>query len=115
MISLHRILHEPGVRNLQTEPKVNPPAFESLQLLDQSGTYILEAKVRVQDYKDAAVLESGVDELRKFQTQMRGCVELTLPDRLTMDTRVKYKPPPGVVTKAQVQAQAQAHGLPQNR
>ncbi|KAJ4324432.1 hypothetical protein N0V94_001330 [Neodidymelliopsis sp. IMI 364377] len=112
IIFLHRILHEPGVRNLQTEPKVNPPAFDALQLLDQSGTYIVEAKVRVQDFKDASVLESGVDELKRFQTQMRGCVELVLPDRLTMDTRVKYRPPPGAVTKAQVQAQAQ--GQPQN-
>jgi mediator of RNA polymerase II transcription subunit 18 len=112
IILLHRILHEPGVRNLQTEPKVNPPAFDALQLLDQSGTYILEAKVRVQDFKDASVLESAVDELKRFQTQMRGCVELVLPDRLTMDTRVKYRPPPGAVTKAQVQAQAQ--GQPQN-
>lgn len=63
--------------------------------------------MRIQDFKDAAVLESGVDELKRFQTQMRGCVELALPDRLTMDTRVKYKPPHGAVTKAQEQAQAQ--------
>ncbi|KAH6639530.1 mediator complex, subunit Med18 [Boeremia exigua] len=112
VIFLHRVLHEPGVRNLQTEPKVKPPAFEALQLLDQSGTYILEAKVRVQDFKDASVLESGVGELKAFQTSMKGCVELSLPDRLTMDTRVKYKPPPGVVTTAQVQqAKAQAQGL----
>ncbi|KAF2625611.1 hypothetical protein BU25DRAFT_345612 [Macroventuria anomochaeta] len=115
VIFLHRILHEPGVRNLQTEPKVNPPAFEALQLLDQSGTYILEAKVRVQDFKDASVLESGVNELKGFQISMRGCVELSLPDRLTMDTRVKYTPPPGVVTKAQVQAQAQVQGQQNNR
>lgn len=78
-----------------------------MQLLDQSGTYILEAKVRVQDFKDASVLEAGVNELKAFQTSMRGCVELSLPDRLTMDTRVKYKLAPGVVTKAQ-QTQAQA-------
>lgn len=103
VIFLHRVLHEPGVRNLQTEPKSRLPAFEALQLLDQSGTYILEAKVRVQDFKDASVLESGVNELKAFQTSMRGCVELSLPDRLAMDTRVKYKPPQSVVTNAQGQ------------
>lgn len=113
IVSLHRILHEPGIRNLQTAPKVTPPPFASLELLDQSGTYIFEAKVRVQDFKDASVLESGVNELKRFQTQMRGCVELALPDRLTMDTRVKYRPPHGAVTKAQVHAQAQ--GQIQNR
>lgn len=63
--------------------------------------------MRVQDFKDASVLEAGVHELKAFQTSMKGCVELSLPDRLTMDTRVKYKLAPGVVTKAQ-QVQAQA-------
>jgi mediator of RNA polymerase II transcription subunit 18 len=58
-----------------------------------SGAYILEAKVRVQDFKDASILESGVNELKDFQKQMMGCVELSLPDRLSLDTRVKYKPP----------------------
>lgn len=59
--------------------------------------------MRVQDFKDASVLESGVNELKSFQKQMRGCVELTLPDRLTMDTRVKYKPLLGAVTKSHAQ------------
>jgi mediator of RNA polymerase II transcription subunit 18 len=93
VVSLHRILHEPGVRNLQTAPKVDPPAFANLELLDQSGTYILEAQVRVQDFNNATVLEAGVNELKRFQTQMKGCVELALPDRLALDTRVKYRPP----------------------
>lgn len=69
------------------------PAFAALQLLDMSGAYILEAKVRVQDFKDATILESGVNELVGFQKQMMGCVELFLPDRLSLDARVKYKPP----------------------
>jgi mediator of RNA polymerase II transcription subunit 18 len=78
-----------------------------LQLLDSSGTYILEAKVRVQDFKDASVLES-----------MRGCVELSLPDRIAMDTRVKYKLPQGVLTAADIkrlQQEAQARALAQEQ
>ncbi|KAF2833829.1 hypothetical protein CC86DRAFT_339421 [Ophiobolus disseminans] len=89
---LHRVLHEPGVRSLEEAPKTSLPSFSSLQLLDLSGAYMLEAKVRVQDFKEAAVLESGVNELKEFQKQMKGCVELGLPDRLSLDTRVKYKP-----------------------
>lgn len=50
--------------------------------------------MRVQDFTDATVLESGVKELQAFQKDMKGCVELGLPDRLSLDTRVKYKPPP---------------------
>jgi mediator of RNA polymerase II transcription subunit 18 len=55
---------------------------------------MLNATVRVEDFKDAAVLEAGVAELKRFQTQMTGCVTLGLPDRLALDTRVKYKAPP---------------------
>lgn len=93
IIFLHRVLHEPGVRNVEEAPKINLPSFASLELLDPSGAYMLEAKVRIQDFNNASVLESGVSELKKFQTQMKGCVELLLPDRLGLDTRVKYRPP----------------------
>jgi mediator of RNA polymerase II transcription subunit 18 len=57
--------------------------------------------VRVQDFKDAATLEIGVTELKEFQKQMMGCVELSLPDRLSLDTRVKYKPPHAGAVAAQ--------------
>ncbi|KAI8934016.1 hypothetical protein NX059_008784 [Plenodomus lindquistii] len=93
VIYLHRVLHEPGVRSVQDAPKVTLPSYAGLSLLDPSGVYVLEAKVRVQDFHNSSVLESGVSELKKFQTQMKGCVELFVPDRLTLDPRVKYKPP----------------------
>ncbi|KAH8730049.1 mediator complex, subunit Med18 [Phaeosphaeriaceae sp. PMI808] len=98
IIFLHRVLHEPAVRGLLEAPKIDISPFASLSLLDQSGTYILEAKVRVQDFKDAAALEIGVNELKEFQKQMKGCVELALADRLALDPRVKYKPPHAATT-----------------
>lgn len=100
VILLYRVLHEPGVRNIQQAPKVNLPSFAALELLDPSGAYILEAMVRVQDFNNATVLESGVNELKQFQTQMKGCVELFLPDRLSLDTRVKYKSPHAAASQA---------------
>ncbi|KAF1976003.1 hypothetical protein BU23DRAFT_58523 [Bimuria novae-zelandiae CBS 107.79] len=93
VVFLHRILHEPGVRSLETTPKVDPPEFAALKPFDPSGAYILEAKVRVQDYNNQTVLEEGVNELKSFQKQMKGCVELDIPDRLSLDTRVRYRPP----------------------
>ncbi len=93
IIYLRRVLYEPGLRSVQDAPKVEVPSFASLQLLDSSGAYELVAKVRVQDFNNAAVLEAGVDELKKFQKEMKGCVELSLPDRLSFDSRVKYRPP----------------------
>ena len=71
VVFLHRILHEPGVRSLEEAPKSTLPAFSALQLLDASGAYMLEAKVRVQDFKDATILESGVNELKEFQKQTK--------------------------------------------
>ncbi|KAJ4294434.1 hypothetical protein N0V90_008124 [Kalmusia sp. IMI 367209] len=93
VIFLHRVLHEPGVRSLETAPKVDPPAFAALKPFDPSGAYVLEAKVRVQDYNNQAVLESGVNELKGFQKQMKGCVELAIPDRLSLNTQVRYRRP----------------------
>jgi mediator of RNA polymerase II transcription subunit 18 len=96
VIFLHRPLHEPGVRSLETSPKVDLPAFAALKPFDPSGAYVLEAKVRVQDFNNPAVVENGVGQLKALQQQMEGCVKLDLPDRLAMDMRVKYKPPPPV-------------------
>lgn len=92
VIFLHRILHEPGVRSLETSPKPVLPSFSALQPLDPSGAYILEAKIRVQDLNNTVVSDAGVEELNRFKTQMKGCVELVAPERLLLDTRVKYKP-----------------------
>ncbi|PVH94623.1 hypothetical protein DM02DRAFT_183646 [Periconia macrospinosa] len=93
VIFLHRILHEPGVRSLETAPKTHPPPFAALQPLDPSGAYILEAKVRVHDFNQTTVLDNAVREIAAFQDQMKGCVELALPDRLALDPRVKWKSP----------------------
>lgn len=79
---------------METAPKVDPPAFDALKPFDPSGAYMLEAKVRVQDYNNQAVLEDGLEELKGFQKQMKGCVELDIPDRLSLDTRVRYRPLP---------------------
>jgi mediator of RNA polymerase II transcription subunit 18 len=92
VIFLHRILHEPGVRSLETAPKGALPKFEDLKPFDPSGAYIIEAKIRVQDINNTAVSDAGVEELNRLKNQMKGCVELSAPERLLLETRVKYKP-----------------------
>ncbi|ORY12269.1 mediator complex, subunit Med18 [Clohesyomyces aquaticus] len=93
IVLLHRVLHESGVR---PAPGVSPntalPSFDSLRPLDPSGGYVLEAKIRVQDLNNPNVLDAGIEELKRLKSQMKGCVELNVPDRLLLDTRVKYKP-----------------------
>ncbi|KAL1797382.1 hypothetical protein ACET3X_003988 [Alternaria dauci] len=100
VVFLYRILHEPGIRNVQKAPKATLPTWKELKLLDPSGAYTLQATVRIEDFNNAAVLEAGVNELKAFQTQMKGCVNLALPDRLALDPRVKYKAPTAPVTQA---------------
>ncbi|KAF2117828.1 mediator complex, subunit Med18 [Lophiotrema nucula] len=102
VLLLHRVLAEPAPATTQSTPKERLPSFDSLKPLDSQGTYVLEAKIRLHDRdrkganeKDAKgtdVMSKGVEELRRFKNQMKGCVDLTTPDRLLLDTRVKYKP-----------------------
>lgn len=90
VISIWRPLQEPGARSLLTEPKAVLPAFDILQPLD--GSYLIEAKIRIQEIEKAVVVKAATDELNAFKASMKGCVELFAPERLSLDTRVKYKP-----------------------
>jgi mediator of RNA polymerase II transcription subunit 18 len=100
VIFLHRILHQPGLRDVQKAPQATLATWSDLKLFDPSGAFMLNAMVRIEDFEDAALLDAAVDELKQFQAQMKGCVNMDLPDRLMLDTRVKYKPPPAPITQA---------------
>jgi mediator of RNA polymerase II transcription subunit 18 len=88
------MLQEPGARNIESLPRTALPNYGALKPLDPSGSYILEAKIRVQDLNTTAVSEAAVRELNAFRERMAGCVELNAPERLSLDTRVKYQPKP---------------------
>lgn len=57
--------------------------------LDLSGSYILQASVRVQDGSKPESMTLGITELQAFKEMMKGVVDLEVGDRLAMDTRVK--------------------------
>ena len=59
------------------------------QPLDPSGTWLVEAVVRVEDGSNSKLMEQAMQELMSFKKQMEGSVEMRVPDRLAMDTRVK--------------------------
>ncbi|KAF2809570.1 uncharacterized protein BDZ99DRAFT_388906 [Mytilinidion resinicola] len=94
LILLHQVLTEPGPRSAEQSPKPSLPTFDSLTPLDPSGTYILQASIRVVDNGSPALIDLGVEELKAFKNLMKGCVELDAPDRLVLDTRVKYQARP---------------------
>lgn len=56
---------------------------------DRSGSYILQASIRVQDGSKPESMTLGITELQAFKEMMKGVVNLEVGDRLAMDTRVK--------------------------
>lgn len=64
------------------------PASE-LNVLDPSGTYVVEVSVRMEDRKKTKITEQAVAELRVFKQSVEGVIDLRVPDRLALDTRVK--------------------------
>ena len=59
------------------------------RLLDLSGTYILQASVRVQDGLKVETMTKGANELLSLKEILKGVVELEISDRLALDTRVR--------------------------
>ena len=57
--------------------------------LDPSGTYILQAAVRVQDGSKMETITKATNELLALKEMLRGCVDLEMGDRLALDTRVR--------------------------
>lgn len=63
--------------------------LESATPLDPSGSYILQASVRVQDGQKVDRMQQGSTELLGLKELLKGAVELEMADRLSMDTRVR--------------------------
>ena len=59
------------------------------RLLDPSGTYTLEAQIKVQDGSKVELMNRGMNELQNLKETLKGVVDLDVGDRLAMDTRVR--------------------------
>lgn len=66
-----------------------PLAVSELEVLDPSGTYMVEVSVRVEDRKNTKIAERAYAELLGFKAEVEGVLDLRTPDRLALDTRVK--------------------------
>jgi mediator of RNA polymerase II transcription subunit 18 len=49
----------------------------------------VEVSVRVEDRKNTKIAELAVAELMGFRRSVEGVIDLRVPDRLALDTRVK--------------------------
>lgn len=59
------------------------------RLLDPSGTYMLQAAVRVQDGSKVEIMTKGVTELLSLKETLKGIVDMEMGTRLALDTRVR--------------------------
>lgn len=57
--------------------------------LDESGAWVLEAGVRMEDAGDTAVTNRAQEEMRRLREDLEGAVELRVVDRLSLDTRAR--------------------------
>ncbi|KAI9852880.1 MAG: Mediator of RNA polymerase II transcription subunit 18 [Thelocarpon superellum] len=70
-------------------PARHLPNFQSLEALDPTGTYLLQASLRVQDGSKPEAMTLGINELKAFKDMMKGVVDLEVGDRLALDTRMR--------------------------
>lgn len=99
LIEGHRFVHKNVVLALfrllrvsevpETAPVNVLPALESLRPLDPSGAFVLEACVRIDDRTKPNLVSAASDELNVFRDMMRNSVEMKVPERLALDTRVR--------------------------
>ena len=61
----------------------------SARLLDPSGSYILQATVRVQDGSKVDIMAKGATELLSLKETLKGVIDLEMADRLSLDPRIR--------------------------
>ncbi|EMC97316.1 hypothetical protein BAUCODRAFT_446689 [Baudoinia panamericana UAMH 10762] len=65
------------------------PAMLDCKLVDPTACYLFEAYIRVDDATNTKLLEQATAELLAFKKRMEGAVDLRVPERLALDTKVK--------------------------
>ncbi|SLM40398.1 Mediator complex, subunit Med18, metazoa/fungi [Lasallia pustulata] len=88
ILLLHHHLRVPTSAS-SVSPRGHVPAISALQPLDPSGTYLLQASIRVQDGNKPESMSIGINELKAFKDLMKGVLEMEVGDRLALDTRAR--------------------------
>ena len=66
-----------------------PSPRKTLELLDPSGTYLVEACVRMKENSSSTLRDKCIEELLAFDEIVKGAIDFQVPDRLALDTRVR--------------------------
>ena len=83
------LLYRIGLPATAAEIEPTSSGLPQTRFLDPSGTYILQASLRVQDGSKVETMTKGVNELLGLKETLKGVVELEIGDRLALDTRVR--------------------------
>ena len=86
---LYRILRYPDETASGSDPRTSAPSLDDLRPVDESGSYLLHASVRVEDGSKPDIVARGQNELLRFREMMKGSVDLRVVDRLCLDTRYR--------------------------
>jgi mediator of RNA polymerase II transcription subunit 18 len=89
VVRIFRVLYPPKQLSADTVLEGPPLPLSDLQLFDPSNTYMVEVSVRMEDRKNVKIADQAHAELMKFQNAVEGVIDLRVPQRLALDTRVK--------------------------
>jgi mediator of RNA polymerase II transcription subunit 18 len=89
IIRVFRVFY--SVQQMSTDKLLEGPPLQlsELEVLDTSGTYVVEVSIRLEDRNKSALVEQARGELQSFQEQVKGVLDLRVPDRFALDTRVR--------------------------
>ncbi|TKA49887.1 hypothetical protein B0A49_11299, partial [Cryomyces minteri] len=87
VVLLHQILRFPTEHDTDEAMNTQLPTYTSLRPLDEAESYVLQASVRILDGSKPENLATGTEELLAFKELMKGAVDLSVVDRLSLDTR----------------------------
>lgn len=62
-----------------------------LRLLDPSGKYIVKASVSIESMSDLDSYQKASRELDNAKSELSGLFDLSIPDRMSMDSRITRK------------------------
>ncbi|CAN6602033.1 hypothetical protein TRVA0_002S00540 [Trichomonascus vanleenenianus] len=77
--------------NGTSDDQMEIDSVKPLDLIDPSGRWFVKAYIDVKMLTDMDAMNSATAQLERLQSDMGGLFELTMPDRMSFDTRVKTR------------------------
>jgi Med18 protein len=84
---LHRMRRFPESVDLSLDAAL--PVFEKMPLVDPSRSWLLQVSLYIVDGANPELVNRGLKELETVKSRLTGVVNLSVPERLSMDTRAR--------------------------